>query len=172
MNRLDMTARKPTWWTDGFEASWSKVRSEIIAGHTPRFPGESPAADRCVITIEDNGIGFDDKHAERVFTARGVGRLTMDMVLTGRMMGAEEALQRGLAARVVPPELEDPNRGVESLKRNRVAHVGAGGSLLMRPRDEPFEAFDRRRRRRDETRHFRGVEQRQQRRGIGGAQFA
>jgi enoyl-CoA hydratase len=27
------------------------------------------------------------------------------MILTGRMLGAEEALQHGLAARVVPPEL-------------------------------------------------------------------
>ena len=29
----------------------------------------------------------------------------MDMVLTGRMLSAEEALRHGLAARVVPPEL-------------------------------------------------------------------
>jgi signal transduction histidine kinase len=30
---------------------------------------ESAAGDQCVITIEDNGIGFDEKHSERVFTA-------------------------------------------------------------------------------------------------------
>jgi enoyl-CoA hydratase len=29
----------------------------------------------------------------------------MDMILTGRMLGAEEALARGLASRVVPAEL-------------------------------------------------------------------
>jgi signal transduction histidine kinase len=46
-----------------------RIRSETIAGHPARFPGESPAAGRCVITIEDNGIGFEEKHAERVFTA-------------------------------------------------------------------------------------------------------
>ena len=37
---------------------------------------------------------------------RSVGKyLAMDMVLTGRMLSAEEALRHGLAARVVPPEL-------------------------------------------------------------------
>src|SRR5579859_2741216 len=37
---------------------------------------------------------------------RSVGKyVASDMVLTGRMMGAEEALQRGLVARVVPQEL-------------------------------------------------------------------
>jgi enoyl-CoA hydratase len=37
---------------------------------------------------------------------RTVGKyLAMDMVLTGRMLSAEEALRHGLVARVVPPEL-------------------------------------------------------------------
>src|SRR5947208_3225886 len=37
---------------------------------------------------------------------RAVGKyVATDMILTGRMLGAEEALQRGLAARVVPQEL-------------------------------------------------------------------
>lgn len=37
--------------------------------------------------------------------ARAVGKfLAMDMVLTGRMLGAQEALERGLVARVVPQE--------------------------------------------------------------------
>jgi enoyl-CoA hydratase len=37
---------------------------------------------------------------------RSVGKfVAMDMVLTGRMIGAEEAFQRGLVARMVPPEL-------------------------------------------------------------------
>src|ERR687883_1458707 len=37
---------------------------------------------------------------------RAVGKyLATDLILTGRMLGAEEALQRGLAARVVPQEL-------------------------------------------------------------------
>jgi enoyl-CoA hydratase len=37
---------------------------------------------------------------------RSVGKfVAADMILTGRMLGAEEALQRGLVARVVPQEL-------------------------------------------------------------------
>jgi signal transduction histidine kinase len=44
-----------------------RVTSKVIAGQTPRFAGEKVAGDRCVITVEDNGIGFDEKHAERIF---------------------------------------------------------------------------------------------------------
>ena len=46
-----------------------RIRGEVIAGQPPRFSGEATAGDRCVITVEDNGIGFDEKHSERVFTA-------------------------------------------------------------------------------------------------------
>ena len=46
-----------------------RIRGEVIAGQPPRFSGEAAAGARCVITVEDNGIGFDEKHAERVFTA-------------------------------------------------------------------------------------------------------
>ncbi|MGH2834065.1 MAG: sensor histidine kinase [Solirubrobacteraceae bacterium] len=46
-----------------------RISSEVIAGQQPRFPGESGAGERCVITVQDNGIGFEEKHAERVFAA-------------------------------------------------------------------------------------------------------
>lgn len=46
-----------------------RIRGEVVAGQPPRFSGEASAGDRCVITVADNGIGFDEKHAERVFTA-------------------------------------------------------------------------------------------------------
>jgi enoyl-CoA hydratase len=52
---------------------------------------------------------------------RQVGKyIAMDLVLTGRMIGAEEALQRGLVARVVPQELvveEAVRLGKELAKR-------------------------------------------------------
>jgi signal transduction histidine kinase len=51
------------------EAPVVRIRSETIVGHPARFPGESASVDRCVITLEDNGIGFDAKHVERMFTA-------------------------------------------------------------------------------------------------------
>ena len=46
-----------------------RISADVITGQPPRFSGESAVGDRCVITIEDNGIGFDEKHSERVFTA-------------------------------------------------------------------------------------------------------
>jgi signal transduction histidine kinase len=49
------------------EAPHVKVASQVIAGQAARFPGEAVAGDRVVITVEDNGIGFDEKHVERIF---------------------------------------------------------------------------------------------------------
>jgi signal transduction histidine kinase len=46
-----------------------RIRSNVISEGVPRFSAEATASDRCVITVEDNGIGFDEKYAERVFTA-------------------------------------------------------------------------------------------------------
>jgi light-regulated signal transduction histidine kinase (bacteriophytochrome) len=46
-----------------------RIRSDIISEGVPRFSGEAIAGDRCVITVEDNGIGFDEKYSERVFAA-------------------------------------------------------------------------------------------------------
>src|SRR5205823_11946751 len=56
---------------------------------------------------------------------RIVGKsVATEMVLTGRMMRAEEALQRGLIARIVPPELiveEAVRLGKELAKRPPVS---------------------------------------------------
>ena len=56
---------------------------------------------------------------------RAVGKyVATDVILTGRMLGAEEALQRGLAARVVPPELiveEGVRLGKEIARRAPIA---------------------------------------------------
>ena len=56
---------------------------------------------------------------------RSVGKfISMDMVLTGRMLSAEEAYQRGLVARVVPRELiidEAVRLGKELAKRAPIA---------------------------------------------------
>ncbi|MEX2612187.1 MAG: ATP-binding protein, partial [Gaiellaceae bacterium] len=46
-----------------------RIRGKVFAGQPPRFSGEATAGDRCVITVEDNGIGFEEKHSERVFNA-------------------------------------------------------------------------------------------------------
>ena len=46
-----------------------RVRCEIIPAQPPRFAGESDAGNLCLITVDDNGIGFDPKYAERIFSA-------------------------------------------------------------------------------------------------------
>jgi light-regulated signal transduction histidine kinase (bacteriophytochrome) len=46
-----------------------RVRSEIVRAQSPRFAGESPAGNLCLITVDDNGIGFDPKYADRIFSA-------------------------------------------------------------------------------------------------------
>jgi signal transduction histidine kinase len=45
------------------------VRAELVPARPPRFAGEAAVGNRCLITVEDNGIGFDPKYAERVFSA-------------------------------------------------------------------------------------------------------
>jgi signal transduction histidine kinase len=46
-----------------------RISANVVSGRAPRFAGEAGAGDCCVITIEDNGIGFEEQYSERVFTA-------------------------------------------------------------------------------------------------------
>jgi signal transduction histidine kinase len=46
-----------------------RISADVISAREPRFPAEATAGDCCVITVQDNGIGFDEQYAERVFTA-------------------------------------------------------------------------------------------------------
>ena len=81
-----------------------------------------------------------------------------------------EAPLRGLEGGVQLPHLEDAHRGVGPGRHHREADVAAGRLLGVGPGDEPLEAFDRGRRRRDEARHFLGGQQRAQRPGVVGPQ--
>ena len=66
-----------------------------------------------IIAAENARFGQPEINVGLIPGAGGTQRLTrsvgkyvaMDLILTGRMLGAEEAFQRGLAARIVPPEL-------------------------------------------------------------------
>jgi signal transduction histidine kinase len=51
------------------ESPLVRIQADVIPAEPARFPGESTAGARCVLTVRDNGIGFDAKHSERVFTA-------------------------------------------------------------------------------------------------------
>jgi signal transduction histidine kinase len=46
-----------------------RVRGDVVAGAEPRFEGEAATRDHAVITVEDNGIGFEQQYADRIFTA-------------------------------------------------------------------------------------------------------
>jgi signal transduction histidine kinase len=46
-----------------------RISGDVVGGRVSRFEGEAASGDRCVITVEDNGIGFDEKYSERIFTA-------------------------------------------------------------------------------------------------------
>jgi two-component system sensor kinase FixL len=43
------------------------VSGRYVHGPEDRKPGQSPTDEQCRILIEDNGIGFEDKYAERIF---------------------------------------------------------------------------------------------------------
>jgi len=44
-----------------------KLHGRFVKGRKQRQPGLSAADEQCRIIVEDNGIGFDEKHAERIF---------------------------------------------------------------------------------------------------------
>jgi PAS domain S-box-containing protein len=46
-----------------------RIRGEVVAAQPARFNGEQALGARAVISVEDNGIGFEQKYAERVFSA-------------------------------------------------------------------------------------------------------
>ncbi len=46
-----------------------RIRAEVAEGEPSRFAGEAANARHCLIAIEDNGIGFEPKYAERIFSA-------------------------------------------------------------------------------------------------------
>jgi len=46
-----------------------RIESRMLDGVEARFDGERTPAARCEITIRDNGIGFDDQYADRIFSA-------------------------------------------------------------------------------------------------------
>ena len=50
------------------EAPVVKVHGQLLNGREPRAAGNSLGGELCQITVEDNGIGFDEKYLDRIFT--------------------------------------------------------------------------------------------------------
>jgi signal transduction histidine kinase len=46
-----------------------RVHSRVIDEMPARFDGEQTPGARCEITVDDNGVGFDQQYAERIFSA-------------------------------------------------------------------------------------------------------
>jgi signal transduction histidine kinase len=44
-----------------------KVHGVFVEGRTQRQAGHDPGGEQCQIVVEDNGIGFEEKHRERIF---------------------------------------------------------------------------------------------------------
>ena len=45
-----------------------KVEAQIISGRRPQSGPEAPEEQLCRLTVSDNGIGFDEKYLDRIFT--------------------------------------------------------------------------------------------------------
>jgi signal transduction histidine kinase len=46
-----------------------RIRADLLEGGHARFAAESANGRCCVITVEDNGIGFEPRYADRIFSA-------------------------------------------------------------------------------------------------------
>jgi light-regulated signal transduction histidine kinase (bacteriophytochrome) len=44
-----------------------KVNARFVHGRLQRQPGQPASEEQCRIVVEDNGIGFEEKHQERIF---------------------------------------------------------------------------------------------------------
>lgn len=103
-----------------------------------------------IVASENARFGQPEISIGLIPGAGGTQRLThalgkavaMDMILTGRMMGAEEALQRGLVSRVVPQELvvEEAVRIGKSIARQAPLSVQLAKEAVRHAAETPLES--------------------------------
>jgi signal transduction histidine kinase len=85
-----------------------RISGTVIPGGEARSEWETAAGDRVVLKVEDNGIGFDEKYAERVFVAfqRLHGRSSYDGTGIGLSIARKIVWRHGgnITAESVPGE--------------------------------------------------------------------
>ena len=99
------------------------IRAEIVEGEPPRFEGESANGRRCLIAVEDNGIGFEQKYAERIFSAfeRLHGRSEYEGTGIGLSIARKIAWRHGGELTAT----SEPGRGSTFILTLPLAHVAA-----------------------------------------------
>jgi two-component system, LuxR family, sensor kinase FixL len=100
------------------------VRGAFVHGRQERRGRRSPADERCRIEIEDNGIGFEEKHADRIFgvfqrlhprdvyEGTGVGLAICRRIVErhGGTIRARSAPGKGSAFEVILPVVQPKNK--------------------------------------------------------------
>src|SRR2546425_1070625 len=118
-----------------------------------RFPHRAQLLQRAVpATVLHRGTRLEAVHAERLEREldHQLGAV-LEPAGAPERRSDREAPFGGREGRGELPDLEDPNRRVVTLQRHREARVSADATLPDRPRNEALEAFNRVRRRRDES---------------------
>jgi signal transduction histidine kinase len=108
-----------------------QIRSEIVDGQAPATANGHGNGDRCLITVADNGIGFDEKYADRVFDAfeRLHSRSSYEGTGIGLSIARKIAWRHGgdITAKAVP------ERGATFTVTLPLSHVNGGTGVDRRP---------------------------------------
>ena len=102
-----------------------RVEGRFMHGRSQRAGGAKTAAEQCRITVEDNGIGFDEKYKERifgvfqrlhprdVFEGLGLGLALCRKIVErhGGAITARGALDRGSVFEIVLPVVHGDGSG-------------------------------------------------------------
>ena len=101
------------------------------------------ASDTAKFTLAYSRIGFSPDGSSSYFLPRIIGiRKMMDLMITNRVLTAEEALDWGLISRVVPEDslIEEGEKIVESIGHGATAAIGMAKKLLVSTFEQSLES--------------------------------